>query len=90
MALGEHALTISHVLDVRNRKQDLTIDAQPFFFLLLFASVSLSLPFPNLLDCGSLEEMTILKLGPALICFVKRKHQEPLKWTHHQDNLTLK
>lgn len=84
MALGEHALTISHVLDVRKRKQDLTIDAQPFFFLFLFPSLSFSFPLPNLLDCGSLEEMTILKLGPALICFVKRKHQEPLKWTHRK------
>jgi len=52
----------------------------------LFSScnLSLSFPIPNLLDSGSLEEMTNLQLGPSLICFVKRKHQEPLKWTHRK------
>jgi len=40
MALGVHALTMSRVLDVRKRKQDLTINAQPFFFVFLLQSLS--------------------------------------------------
>lgn len=89
MALGEHALTMSHVLDVRKRKQDLTIDAQPFFCFPFAISLSL-IPSskPSRQWQSRRDDNSSTWTGFDLFC--EKKTSGATEMDAPQDNLTLK